>query len=103
MNSGRNIINSLHIPSSIKNIADKVFNAEPITTSDALELYNSSNLALLGVLATETKRRLSGNYIFFNQNFHLEPTNICVNHCKFCSYRRRQGQKGAWECSIEDM
>lgn len=103
MNLGRDIINSLHITSSIKSIANKVFNAEPISTSDALELYNSSNLALLGVLATETKRRLSGDYVYFNQNFHLEPTNICVNHCKFCSYRRRQGQNGAWECSIEDM
>jgi len=54
-------------------------------------------------LASVTKKRLSGEYVYFNQNFHLEPTNICVNHCKFCSYRRHEGQKGAWECSIEDI
>jgi aminodeoxyfutalosine synthase len=99
----QNIINSLKIPHSIKTIAEKVFDSEPISTGDALELYNSSNLALLGVLASYTKKRLSGEYVFFNQNFHLEPTNICINHCKFCSYRRREGQKGAWECSIDDI
>ena len=103
MNSDFNIIKSLNLSSSLKNIAAKVFNAEQITSSDAMELYNCSNLALLGVLASVTKKRLSGDYVFFNRNFHIEPTNICVNHCKFCSYRRREGQKGAWECSIEDI
>ena len=98
-----NIINSLNLSTTLKTIAKKVFNAEQISTSDALELFNSSNLAFLGVLADVTKKRLNGDYVFFNRNFHLEPTNICVNHCKFCSYRRREGQKGAWENSIEDI
>lgn len=97
------IIQSLNLPKSLKTIAEKVFNAEPISTTDAVELYNSSNLALLGVLADFTKKRLTGDYVYFNRNFHLEPTNICVNHCKFCSYRRREGQKGAWESSIDDI
>jgi len=103
MSLGNNIFKSFQIPAAIKNISEKVFNSEQISTTDALELYNSSNLALLGVLAGVTKKRLSGDYVFFNRNFHLEPTNICINHCKFCSYRRREGQKGAWECSIEDI
>ncbi|HSH19572.1 MAG TPA: aminofutalosine synthase MqnE, partial [Draconibacterium sp.] len=103
MSLGNSITKSLEIPAAIKTIAEKVFDSESISTADALELYNSSNLALLGVLAAETKKRLSGDFVYFNQNFHLEPTNICVNHCKFCSYRRREGQKDAWECSIEDI
>ena len=97
------VIYSTNLPGSLKKIAEKVFNAEDISTSDALELYNCSDLAFLGVLANFTKKRLSGDYVYFNRNFHLEPTNICVNHCKFCSYRRRKGQKGAWECSIDDI
>jgi len=103
MSLGNNIFKSIQLPAAIKTIAEKVFDSEQITTADALELYNCSNLAVLGVLASETKKRLSGEYVYFNQNFHLEPTNICVNHCKFCSYRRHEGQKGAWECSIEDI
>lgn len=103
MNSGYSLLSSFDLPAPLKIIAEKVFSAEEISTEDALELYNTSNLSFLGILACETKRRLSGDYVFFNRNFHLEPTNICVNHCKFCSYRRRPGQKGAWECSIEDI
>lgn len=102
MNTAHEIVNSVNLAPGLKKIAQKVFDAEPVTPDDALELYRAP-LALLGVLATEAKKRISGEFVYFNQNFHLEPTNICVNHCKFCSYRRRKGQKGAWECSIEEM
>lgn len=103
MNSGQKIIDSLSLPNNLKEISDKVFNNQRISTSEAVDLYRCSNLALLGVLANHTKQRLSGENVFFNRNFHIEPTNICVMHCKFCSYRRRKGQKGAWECNIEDI
>lgn len=94
---------SFQIPPEIKKIAEKVFADEPLSTHDAIELYRSNDMALLGVLAGVVKKRLSGEFVYFNRNFHIEPTNICINHCKFCSYRRHQGQKGAWECSIEDI
>lgn len=103
MNLETSIIDSLIIPAELKQISAKVLNNKRISTEDALELYRSNNLALLGVLASHTKQKLSGKHVFFNRNFHVEPTNICVNHCRFCSYRRRKGQNGAWECSIEDM
>lgn len=97
------LINSLNLPAELKKISEKVLNGERISTSDASELYESSNLALLGLLACNAKKRSSGEFVFFNRNFHIEPTNICINHCKFCSYRRKEGQKGAWECSIEEI
>ena len=103
MDSMQKIYQSFHIPAEIKTIAGKIFDGENITTTDALLLYQCNELALLGVLANVVKKRLSGDYVFFNRNFHIEPTNICINHCKFCSYRRHQGQKGAWECSIDDI
>jgi aminodeoxyfutalosine synthase len=99
----KEIIEALKLSKSLETIAGKVFEGERLTEADALELYKCNNLSLLGVLAGIVKKRLSGDFVFFNRNFHIEPTNICVNHCKFCSYRRREGQKGAWECSIEDV
>ncbi|PIF05287.1 MAG: aminofutalosine synthase MqnE [Draconibacterium sp.] len=103
MNTNKKLISISKLPVELKEIAQKVFDNESITTKDALTLYQCSNLPFLGILATEVKKRLSGNYVYFNQNFHFEPTNICIHHCKFCSYRRRKGQKGAWECSIDDV
>jgi aminodeoxyfutalosine synthase len=96
-------IERLHLPESLKKISKKITRGKRITTQEALELYNTPNLSLLGVLAGIVKKRHSGSHVYFNRNFHIEPTNICINHCKFCSYRRREGQKGAWECSIEEI
>jgi len=103
MDSSYIIYKSLHVSAELKTIAGKIFDAEPLSTNDAIELYRSNDLALLGVLAGVVKKRLSSDFVYFNRNFHIEPTNICINHCKFCSYRRHQGQKDAWECSIEDI
>jgi aminodeoxyfutalosine synthase len=75
-----------------------------ITTDEALVLYRDADLPFLGALANFVRERLNGNYTFFNRNFHIEPTNICVFDCKFCSYSRLLKQKdGAWELSEEEI
>ncbi len=84
-------------------VAEKVISNERITPSDGVLLYNEATLPLLSLLAEAVSRRTSDNHVFFNRNFHIEPTNICVNHCAFCSYRRRKGEEGCWEFSIEDI
>ncbi len=96
-------IKSLNIEKELKAISAKVLQNNRITTEDALRLFKTNNLALLGVLANHVKEQHNGQKVYFNRNFHIEPTNICINHCKFCSYRRQQGQKGAWENSIDEM
>ena len=93
----------LKLPENLRKVAGKITDGERISSEEAELLYQSADLALLGVLAGIAKKRASGDTVFFNRNFHIEPTNICINSCKFCSYRRREGQKGAWECSIEEI
>ncbi len=91
------------IPPQLAPVAAKIKNGTRITPEEALALYESPQLPLLGLWASAAKKRHSGDYVYFNINFHMEPTNVCINHCKFCSYRRNPGQKGAWECTIEEM
>jgi len=93
----------LKFPGRLQKIFYKVITKERITPSEGIELFQTRNLSLLGFLADSVKRRLTGDYIFYNHNFHIEPSNICINHCKFCSYRRKKGQKGAWEYSIKEI
>jgi len=97
------LLSYLTLPPGLSGIAGKISAGERISTREALGLYQGNYLALLGLLAVEAKKRISGDYIYFNRNFHIEPTNICINHCKFCSYHRNPGQKGGWELSIEEM
>ena len=99
----KEILERFQLPEALRAIAEKVLRAERITASEAVELYNTPHLAVLGALADTVRKRINGSHVFFNRNFHIEPTNVCINHCKFCSYRRREGQKGAWECSIDEI
>jgi len=87
----------------LKPIAEKVIRGERLTIEDGIALYHSNNLGVLGSLALYKKNQVSGNKVYFNRNFHIEPTNICTYACKFCSYRRKAGQQDAWDYSITEM
>ena len=89
--------------SQLEGIVAKLRASERITAAEALVLWQQAPLWLLSQLAVEAKRRVSGDMVFYNRNFHLEPTNVCMFECKFCSYRRKAGQQGAWEYSTEQM
>ncbi|MCC7302197.1 MAG: aminofutalosine synthase MqnE [Bacteroidia bacterium] len=85
-------------------IAEKVEKGERISDEEALLLYEKAELSYLGMLATIIRKKKNGDKTYFNRNFHIEPTNICVFDCKFCSYSRLLKQKdGQWEMSADEM
>lgn len=97
-------LNDTTLSADLKAIAEKVFRSERITPAEGILLYEKGSLGFLGSLANEVRQRLHGDNTFFNRNFHIEPTNICVFDCKFCSYSRLLKQKeGAWELSEQQM
>jgi aminodeoxyfutalosine synthase len=88
----------------IKNISKKVFDGERISDEDAIYLFNHGELSTLGVLANHVREKKNGKYTFFNRNFHIEPTNLCVFSCKFCSYSQEYKHREAgWEMTIDQM
>lgn len=88
----------------IKNISKKVFGGERISDEDALYLFNHGELSTLGVLANYVREKKNGTYTYFNRNFHIEPTNLCVFSCKFCSYSQEyKHRETGWEMTIEQM
>lgn len=93
----------IQLENNIELIAQKCRQGERITTSEALTLWREAPLWLLGELATERKRKVSGEKVFYNRNFHIEPTNLCRFHCLFCSYRKERGSAEAWDYSMEEM
>ncbi|MCS6790754.1 MAG: aminofutalosine synthase MqnE [Bacteroidia bacterium] len=84
-------------------IWDKVEAGEPLTDEEALFLYHSRNLGLLGILATIVRERLHGKIAYYNRNFHIEPTNICIYECAFCSFARKPGEPGGWEYTPDEI
>ena len=88
---------------SINEIADSIRRNERISAEDAIVLWQNAPLWLLGELATERKESVSGKEVYYNRNVHLEPTNICLFNCEFCSFRRREGDADAWYMTLEEI
>ena len=89
---------------SLQLIADKVLNNERISLDDGLLLYEKGEVGFLGVLANFIREKKNGNRTYFNRNFHIEPTNICVFSCNFCSYSRTlKNREAGWELTSEQI
>lgn len=88
----------------LKRTAEKIVNRERITPEEGLLLFERGELSFLGGLANQVRERLHGDTTYFNRNFHIEPTNICVFSCKFCSYSRLYAHKEeGWELTADQM
>ena len=89
---------------TLRSIAAKVLTGNRISDSDCLTLFEKGSLPFVGMLANHIREKLHGNKVYFNRNFHIEPTNVCVFSCKFCSYSRLYAHKeDGWELSIDEM
>lgn len=89
---------------ALQAVADKIYNGQRIDFEEGLLLFREGPLPFLGSLANFVREKLHGNQTFFNRNFHIEPTNVCVFTCNFCSYSRLYAHREeGWELSIEDM
>jgi len=92
------------LDSSMQSIAEKIENQIRITPEEGLMLFEKGSLATLGAMANFIRERKHGNHTYFNRNFHIEPTNVCVFSCKFCSYSRLYSKREeGWELSIDEM
>lgn len=88
---------------SLREISEKALEGKRITAREGNILFSMADLPLLGLLSGINRRRYNGNYAFFNRNFHIEPTNICIHNCLFCSYHKKEGEPESWDHSHETM
>ena len=88
---------------SLKKIEKKFLARKRLAPDDALALFKSDDIFTIGRLANIAAERKNGKNAYFIQNHHINPTNICVNRCKFCAFSRSKGEKGAYELSIKEI
>ena len=85
-------------------IAEKVSRQERLSPEEGLLLFEKAPLPFVATLANAITARLHGSKVYFNRNFHIEPTNVCVFTCHFCSYSRQYKHRDeGWEMSMEQM
>lgn len=94
----------LNFDTTLQAIQAKVFEGIRLTPEEGLLLYEKAELPFVGMLANRVRERKHGDKTYFNRNFHIEPTNVCLYTCSFCSYSRliKKREEG-WEYSFEEI
>jgi aminodeoxyfutalosine synthase len=84
-------------------IAAKVMAGERLSLEDGVALYGSPDLLSLGWLANHVREKRHGDICYFNINRHINPTNVCVAHCKLCAFGRSPDAPGAYTFALEEI
>ncbi len=88
----------------LQKIGHKIIHNERISFDEGVYLFEQASLPFVGALANWKRESLHGDITYFNKNFHIEPTNVCVFSCKFCSYSKLYAHKEeGWELTIDQM
>jgi aminodeoxyfutalosine synthase len=84
-------------------VAAKVLAGERLDAADGLALYQSHDLLAVGWLANFVREKKHGNITYFNVNRHINPTNVCVAHCKLCAFGRSPDSPGAYNFALDEI
>jgi aminodeoxyfutalosine synthase len=87
----------------LKPIAEKVLAGVRLDADDGIALYRTNDLLAAGWLANYVREKRHGNVCYFNINRHINPTNVCVAHCRLCAFGRDPDAKGAYTYALEEI
>jgi len=87
----------------LKPIADKVLAGERLSFDDGIALYRTNDLLALGWLANSVREQRHGSVCYYNVNRHINPTNVCVAHCRLCAFGRSPDAPGAYTFALEEI
>ncbi len=98
------VLASSRLSPDMLRIAEKVQERERLTGAEGILLFEQGDPGFVGALANYISGSLHQDKVYFNRNFHIEPTNVCIFTCDFCSYSRRYKHRDqGWELSMEQM
>ena len=110
--SGRNWreeLSRMSIPISIKNdvllskTLDSLINDGRVSCELGEELHTNAPLPGLTALAMMIKKSRFGDNIFFNENLHVNTTNVCTLACRFCAFRKGPRHRDAYSLTPEEF
>jgi aminodeoxyfutalosine synthase len=105
MNSGAiQVLIDAEKDQALQAIGNKILVGDRLHFDEGVALFEKASLPFAGALANWVREQKHANKTYFNRNFHIEPTNVCVFSCSFCSYSRLYANREeGWELSIEQM
>ena len=105
----RKDLSNYEVPFSVRNdyllsiTLSKIIKGERISKDLGAEIHRESSLPGISALADSIKRSRFGDMIFFNENLHVNTTNICNLACRFCAFRRGSRHDDSYALSANDF
>ena len=87
----------------MKSILEKALKGDRLSIDEGVRLFESDRIHEIGAAAAELSERLNSGRVYFVVNRHINPTNLCVNRCRFCAFSRSKGDPDAYELTIEEV
>ena len=88
----------------LSSIREKVLSGQRLSPEDGLALFNCPDITAVGALALHDRCRRHGHKAFYVVNRQINYTNVCVNGCTFCAFRRdAEDEPGAFTLSLDDV
>ena len=73
-----------------------------LTLEQGVKLMHNPSLNSITSLADMVKRARFNDYIFFNENLHVNSTNVCVLACRFCAFRKGPRHPDAYSLNVDE-
>ena len=105
----REELSRMSIPISVKNdvllskTLHSLINDGRVSCELGEELHTNAPLPGLTALAMMIKKSRFGNNIFFNENLHVNTTNVCTLACRFCAFRKGPRHRDAYSLTPEEF
>ncbi len=105
----REELSRMSIPISVKNdvllrkTLHSLINDGRVSCEMGEELHTNAPLPGLTALAMMIKKARFGDSIFFNENLHVNTTNVCTLACRFCAFRKGPRHRDAYSLTPEEF
>ncbi len=86
----------------LRNAMHQLIHLGRIDESTGIDLFESTDFFSLMELADMVKQARFGKHVFFNNNLHVNTTNICVLACRFCAFRKGSRHSEAYALSVDE-
>lgn len=91
--------------SSLDSAIERSWRGDDLLVSDVVALLSVEDECARRAMyaaADELKRSLWGDRVTYVVNLNLNFTNVCVQHCGFCNFRRDASEPDAYRMSVDD-
>src|SRR6266850_89110 len=89
----------------VRRILGRALDGDEVGVDDAIVLAGARgrDLAAVGAVADELRRRQAGDVVTFVVNRNINFTNVCIKHCTFCAFSRDHREEEGYFLPMEEV